>query len=798
MSGTRLTRSLGGFCPGRLALLVLVAGAASTALLAPAGASAASEKVYEASFTAPCVIGPGILNITTQATISVRLNAPATVEIGQELTPTDTSVTVRAPVEVTESFNFLGATKVTGSVLNLIAHNAGATPETFNFVRPAAFPEGLPYETPVEKGRELTFTAPSEGRTFSWGPLDVTGTSGEGVILASAPETGFEELGEHEYKATGNGIIMTARGYNAEGGKVIGPLKLVCNAPANVVYAQVPIALEGSGAPKITSVTPDAGPASGGTAVTITGSGFNNASAVEFGGVRTPSFTVISPEEVTAVTPAGDQLGYPTDQVEVDVITPNSGTNPQGGHFTYDGPCAPPYLNHEPRLTGLTPDLGPAGTVVTLEGENLGSASSVRFGSTSVLITSGEEGPSVVAPPGSGTVNVSVSASVPGGCSVSSSASFTYTTRLTGLEPSRGPAAGGTTVHITGPGLAGATAVKFGGIEATSFKVESETAISAVTPPGAIGDPFAQVTVTTPSGLHSGERFTYEVGITSIAPSSGPAAGGTAVTITGPSIYKAPCSLGNCLSIQFVNAVKFGSTPATRFYLASETELVAIAPPGTGTVDITVESLGVTSPLTPADRFTYIPPIEHLTFKAWPLSGTLTPKPLGQAITLPSRSSFNGSGELNTETNEGSVTGTITVPPFKAAAKLYGLLPVSLGMTIAQAGAISGSIAPSKSVPGDETLTLPVKLNLGFTSIGLLGLNVPTSCSTSQPVSLTLTDTLTKQALTSGGWSFSGTATIGKITCQGGLLGALYGETISGLISGAGASYSLTFTAPGS
>ena len=101
-------------------------------------------------------------------------------------------------------------------------------------------------------------------------------------------------------------------------------------------------------------------------------------------------------------------------------------------------------------------------------------------------------------------------------------------------------------------------------------------------------------------------------------------------------------------------------------------------------------------------------------------------------------------------------------------------------------------------MPGDEALTLPVKLNLGFTSFGLLGLNIPTNCATSQPVSLTLTDTLTKEALVSKGWAFSGTGTIPKITCQGGLLGALYGGTISELISGAGASYSLSVKAPGS
>jgi hypothetical protein len=109
----------------------------------------------------------------------------------------------------------------------------------------------------------------------------------------------------------------------------------------------------------------------------------------------------------------------------------------------------------------------------------------------------------------------------------------------------------------------------------------------------------------------------------------------------------------------------------------------------------------------------------------------------------------------------------------------------------------AGTIAKSTTVSGDETLTLPVQLELGFTSLGLLGLNVPTSCSTSAPVALTLSDTLTKEALLSKGWAFSGATTIPRVSCSGGLLGALYGEVISGLISGAGASYSFTVTAPG-
>ncbi len=68
---------------------------------------------------------------------------------------------------------------------------------------------------------------------------------------------------------------------------------------------------------------------------------------------------------------------------------------------------------------------------------------------------------------------------------------------VTGLSVDSGPAAGGATVVITGTdfsGLSGAAAVSFGGTDAASYTVDSETQITAVTPAHAVGT--ADVTVT--------------------------------------------------------------------------------------------------------------------------------------------------------------------------------------------------------------------------------------------------------------------------------------------------------------
>ncbi len=81
------------------------------------------------------------------------------------------------------------------------------------------------------------------------------------------------------------------------------------------------------------------------------------------------------------------------------------------------------------------------------------------------------------------------------------------------VSPAAGPAAGGTSVAITGTGLSGATGVYFGGTAATSFTVNSPTQITAVTPARTAGT--VDVSVTTGGGTSSlGTAFTFEAAAT--------------------------------------------------------------------------------------------------------------------------------------------------------------------------------------------------------------------------------------------------------------------------------------------
>lgn len=84
--------------------------------------------------------------------------------------------------------------------------------------------------------------------------------------------------------------------------------------------------------PTVTGVSPNGGPSTGGTSVTITGTGFTCVTGVKFGGTPATTFTVVNSTTITATSPPG------TGTVDVTVTNCNgtSPTNP-GDQFTYTG-----------------------------------------------------------------------------------------------------------------------------------------------------------------------------------------------------------------------------------------------------------------------------------------------------------------------------------------------------------------------------------------------------------------------------------------------------------------------------
>jgi hypothetical protein len=242
--------------------------------------------------------------------------------------------------------------------------------------------------------------------------------------------------------------------------------------------------------------------------VTITGTGFTNATAVDFGSVPATGVMVTSATTITALSPSG------TGTVDVTVTTPNgkSATSP-ADQFTYVA---------APVVAGISPAVGQVtgGTFVTITGTNLAGATAVNFGTAVVtsLISDTASQIVVISPfvTNAGAVNVTVT--TPGGTSAISSADlFLYFSNATtppsvqGISPNIGLPVGGTLVTITGTGFVpnSPTVVDFGPVPATGITVVSSTEITAFSPPGTGA---VHVTVTTLTGSTSrtaADIFTY-------------------------------------------------------------------------------------------------------------------------------------------------------------------------------------------------------------------------------------------------------------------------------------------------
>ncbi|MFH9355697.1 IPT/TIG domain-containing protein [Kitasatospora sp. NPDC017646] len=227
----------------------------------------------------------------------------------------------------------------------------------------------------------------------------------------------------------------------------------------------------------------------------------------------------------------------------------------------------------------ISPDQGSTsgGQTVIITGTNLGGATAVHFGSKLATITANTAtSVTVTTPSGSGAVQVTVT--TPGGTSNPLNFYYVGAPFKAALSATSGPLAGGNVITITGTGLSTATAVHFGANTATPTVV-SDSAVTVAVPAGAaVGS--VGVSVTTEGGTNNGFTYTYVdvPTVTAFAPTSGPASGGTAVTITGTSLSS-------------TESVTFGGQSAP-FVVISDTTIAAVAPPtadgAPGPADITV------------------------------------------------------------------------------------------------------------------------------------------------------------------------------------------------------------------
>ena len=244
---------------------------------------------------------------------------------------------------------------------------------------------------------------------------------------------------------------------------VVSPTEITVNAPAQSSAGPVDVIVTTPGGtsttssadrytydpvPTVTGVSPAVGPTSGGTTVTIAGTGFVPGATVLFGTASASSVTYVSATQLTAKAPA---QAAGTHNVYVTTPGGTSATNAPADDYSYEA---------TPTVTAVSPSAGPTagGTSVTITGTGFVTGATVKFGTiagTSVTVSSSTK-ITVTAPAQSPSSPVDVTVTTPGGTSATSTAdqyAYDPVPTVSSLSPDGGPTSGGTTVTITGTGF---------------------------------------------------------------------------------------------------------------------------------------------------------------------------------------------------------------------------------------------------------------------------------------------------------------------------------------------------------
>ena len=595
-------------------------------------------------FTVPAaevdVLSPTSLTFTTPAHAAGAVNVTVATEHGTSSPQTFTYITPAGPtpvidadgidpssgptdggqtVTITGEYFVVGATTVVIDGTEVPATATDTT--TLTFVTPAHVAGGVDVAVKTADG-----TSAPQRYTYVATPVIV----GPGGSIGLSPVNG----------PTAGGTVVTVTGENFVAGATsvtIGGLEIIASlvtvtSPEQLTFVTPPYAAgdvsvtvstaggtsnaetftytdEAPVLAHIDTISPAAGPDTGGTVVTLTGTGFDDATAVVIDGVEIRDFTV-GEGTITFTTPA-----HVSAIVSVTVLTEDGSSN--GVDYIYEegdyggGPVAPWIYDIAP-TSGSTE----GGTVVTVRGSDFTDVTKVEFdfvAGTSLTVIDDSTLTVVTPPHVAGEVPVVVTSDAGSG----RPAWFTYVEPgtepsapvVTGMVPVQGPVAGGTEVTITGSGFTGATTVSFGdvtpetravvtdleiGTNTAAFTVVSDTEILAVTPPHAEGP--VDVRLETPGGTTSAGTFTYLAAelpvISGLSPSEGSTAGGTEVVVSGT-------------GLENTENVWVGGTPVPFVKNPDGSLTITMPPHAAGTVEIVVETAAGASN---GATFTYVVP----------------------------------------------------------------------------------------------------------------------------------------------------------------------------------------------
>jgi uncharacterized repeat protein (TIGR01451 family) len=376
--------------------------------------------------------------------------------------------------------------------------------------------------------------------------------------------------GIHFTTATGvrfNGVPATSFSSNANGdflnvyvpsGATSGYITVHSAYPT--VTSAVPFTVVGPG-PYVTGFDPVNG--NDGTTVYVSGLHLSTVTNVTFNGKSGVGLFPQSDTQIIVNAPAGVTSG------------PIKVSSPQGTFTTSSNFFGPPVI------TGFSPYLARLGTNVVITGTNFLGATGVLFGvlPASFVVLSNN---AVQAAVPLGAVSAPVRVNVPGSSAITST-NLRIQPSITGFTPGNGVPT--TVVAISGSALnEGASAVKFGGLNAASFTVVGYGQINATVPGGATNAP---ISVTTSNGTFtSASLFYVPPVITGFSSSNSPA--GSLITVYGKNLLGA-------------TAVSFNGTAATFIPPTENTQLEVSVPLGFTTGPVSVTTPGGTT--SSADKY---------------------------------------------------------------------------------------------------------------------------------------------------------------------------------------------------
>ena len=284
-----------------------------------------------------------------------------------------------------------------GAAFAVLGHSCGGIREQVyatGFDATTGFPTGDAHlSTTCSSGgrgsRPTTYTA------WTGATWDFTATIISDAVLGGAPSvnptySAFDSNGNEVYNSSNSAFLTLASGF-------------------------VP-------RPRVIALSLTVGPASGGSSVTITGTGFTGATAVSFGGAAAAGFAVGSDSSITAATPV---TGAGTVKV---TVTTAGGTNLPDANDQFTFVAAPV-------VDTVSPNSGPitGGTSVAIAGTGFTGATAVSFGGDLAAFTvNGDTSITAISPGIDGPDVQDVTVTTVGGVSAISGADqFSYSSGCT-------------------------------------------------------------------------------------------------------------------------------------------------------------------------------------------------------------------------------------------------------------------------------------------------------------------------------------------------------------------------------